>query len=607
MSEDEDFPPVFGPRQRDANEADPVQSGQNRTDGMLGQTAPPEGAAAGLVALSGMIRPAAGLTDLSVTQTTNYQPTPEHSPEDSGLSQNVVEPLLDSANRSHPSPDPVASSAAERHQPIEVSSEIPTAAKTTAPTAQEAATPQTLAATEGEPDTAVIRTPANDPGTGAPTVIPHAEPDMTPDPPINHAPTEVGLQSGSVSEAAAAISIGQLFATDPDAFETMTFQTDDPRFEIVGDQLRLAPGYALDYENGPVEVEITATDHAGASLTQSFEITIADVAEHLTLAQGNTLFIDTGVAEQSISGGIGYDTIYGHADGAVIDGGKGFDRLYGADGDDAIFGSDGRDFLSGGAGADTLDGGSWDDTIIGGDGGDVLLGGTGKDLLSGDAGDDTLDGGGWHDTMSGGAGNDLALGGNGNDLIYGDAGNDRLEGGGGDDRAYGGQGDDHLLGGYGRDRLYGEDGDDLLDGGHWDDTLEGGAGADSLDGGAGSDLLDGGTGNDLLYGGAGGETDTLIGGDGADHFVIFAQQGNDVLHGGAGGWTDLVEIGGGAGAAVVGTTQIDGTGWTLTLDAGHSIVTNGADSALLSPEASGTIQFDSGGLISFDGIEQVIW
>jgi len=115
---------------------------------------------------------------------------------------------------------------------------------------------------------------------------------------------------------------------------------------------------------------------------------------------------------------------------------------------------------------------------------------------------------------------------------------------------------DILDGGAGNDRLYGGGGDDLLDGGADKDWLVGGSGADTLLGGAGDDalfadfetppasaslsrqarselsaasagdILDGGAGNDVLHAGAGSR---LIGGEGADTFILTASSAGSVI------------------------------------------------------------------------------
>lgn len=132
----------------------------------------------------------------------------------------------------------------------------------------------------------------------------------------------------------------------------------------------------------------------------------------------------------------------------------------------------------------------------------------------------------------------ILVGNGGGDTLFGHGGDDRLDGGAGDDVLHGGDGRDHLTGGAGHDVLAGGAGDDLLEGGAGDDRLDGGPGDDELLGGdgndtlvarLGSDRLDGGAGDDLFLIGHRAESVTLIGGPGADRFVIEARPGDLVL------------------------------------------------------------------------------
>ena len=98
--------------------------------------------------------------------------------------------------------------------------------------------------------------------------------------------------------------------------------------------------------------------------------------------------------------------------------------------------------------------------------------------------------------------------------------------------------DDFITGEEGNDILFGRKGDDELNGGEDNDILLGGKGDDFLTGGIGDDLLLGGHGNDTLFGGSfinltpviaiapppprsnPPQKDVLIGGKGADRFVL---------------------------------------------------------------------------------------
>jgi serralysin len=208
-------------------------------------------------------------------------------------------------------------------------------------------------------------------------------------------------------------------------------------------------------------------------------------------------FLDGGVGNDSMDGGAGDDTYVVNAAGdRVVEGldggidtvrtaltnftlgenvenlvltstsastgtGNGLDNtITGGVGSDRLFGMDGFDFLFGGGGSDTLSGGNGSDWIDGGIGNDSVLGGAD------------------FDTIIGGVGNDRLFGGTEGDMLYGDAGNDQLDGEDGEDR---------LFGGIGNDALLGRANDDWLDGGDGADTLNGGLGYDVYVGGAGAD------------------------------------------------------------------------------------------------------------------------
>jgi len=73
------------------------------------------------------------------------------------------------------------------------------------------------------------------------------------------------------------------------------------------------------------------------------------------------------------------------------------------------------------------------------------------------------------------------------------------------------------------------------------------------------------------------------------------------VDGGTGsGWTDTIELEGFAG-------QPPETGWTLVLDNGATASLDANGDYVLGEDASGTIVFDDGGTITFDGIEKISW
>jgi predicted extracellular nuclease len=96
-------------------------------------------------------------------------------------------------------------------------------------------------------------------------------------------------------------------------------------------------------------------------------------------------------------------------------------------------GTDANETFTGGAGYDLIVGGQGTDTLNGLGGADLLCGGNGNDTLNGGDGPDTLDGGAGIDALSGGAGADVLRGGQGNDSLTGGADADAFSGGAGAD------------------------------------------------------------------------------------------------------------------------------------------------------------------------------
>ena len=157
------------------------------------------------------------------------------------------------------------------------------------------------------------------------------------------------------------------------------------------------------------------------------DIDLPDNVENVTL---------TGIADISVTGNDGDNTLIGNA---------GNNTLVAGDGDDLVDGGDGDDTLVGGSGAG-------DDTYIGGVGIDTVIyssatQGITVDLAAGTAsgpeiGNDTL------------ISIENVVGGSGNDIIHGDAGDNQLFGGDGDDLLTGGGGGTDLFdGGNGLDRV----------------------------------------------------------------------------------------------------------------------------------------------------------
>jgi VCBS repeat-containing protein len=140
---------------------------------------------------------------------------------------------------------------------------------------------------------------------------------------------------------------------------------------------------------GAITVQLTATDAAGALVSDSFNLTVQAATTVNTIVGTN--------GNNYLNGTNGNDLIQGLG---------GNDLLFGNGGDDSLEGGTGLDYLSGGDGNDTLAGGEDSDLLYGGNGSDRLLGGNGNDILAGDAGNDILIGGAGNDTLWGGSGRD---------------------------------------------------------------------------------------------------------------------------------------------------------------------------------------------------------
>ncbi|TCU06814.1 malectin domain-containing carbohydrate-binding protein [Rhizobium sullae] len=93
----------------------------------------------------------------------------------------------------------------------------------------------------------------------------------------NVTPTDINLSGSAVDENVAGIIIGNLSATDANVGDHHIFTIDDGRFEVVGNQLKLQDGISLDFETEPtVEINVTATDAGGLSMSKMFEIAVGD-------------------------------------------------------------------------------------------------------------------------------------------------------------------------------------------------------------------------------------------------------------------------------------------------------------------------------------------
>lgn len=124
-----------------------------------------------------------------------------------------------------------------------------------------------------------------------------------------------------------------------------------------------------------------------------------------------------------------------------------------------------------------------------------------------------------------------------------------------------------IAGGLGNDQLNGQAGDDRLFGEGGNDRIQGSLGDDLLDGGEGDDRLEGGSGEDTLIGGIG--DDTLVGGSGVDTYVFARGDGSDFVQAGSEDLLDFQDI---ARSEITLSASSDATGLILSINGSQQSV-----------------------------------
>lgn len=95
----------------------------------------------------------------------------------------------------------------------------------------------------------------------------------------NEGPGAISLSNAAVAENAEGAIVGQINVSDVDLNDTHSFSLSDDRFEVVDGAVKLKDGASLDQDEGAVSLQVTATDSGGASVTQSFDISVAQMPD----------------------------------------------------------------------------------------------------------------------------------------------------------------------------------------------------------------------------------------------------------------------------------------------------------------------------------------
>ena len=118
---------------------------------------------------------------------------------------------------------------------------------------------------------------------------------------IDEAPTDIDVSGGSVDEnAAQGTTVATLSTVDADAGDTHSYAiTNDPSgfFEIVGNEVRVAPGANIDFEANPThDITVETADGAGNTYSEVITLTVNNVNEaptDISVAGGS---VDEGAA-----------------------------------------------------------------------------------------------------------------------------------------------------------------------------------------------------------------------------------------------------------------------------------------------------------------------
>jgi VCBS repeat-containing protein len=136
--------------------------------------------------------------------------------------------------------------------------------------------------------------------------------------PVADAPTDIGLAGGSVFEnAAAGTVVASLSAFDVDAGDSFDFtllNNAGGRFSIQGNQIVVANGTLLDYEQAQShQVVVRATDRSGLSVDKVLTLSVADLVNEVAAGAPGPDYLVGGAGNDTLNGGAGNDVLTGGA------------------------------------------------------------------------------------------------------------------------------------------------------------------------------------------------------------------------------------------------------------------------------------------------------
>lgn len=467
---------------------------------------------------------------------------------------------------------------------------------------------------------------------------------------VNEAPTNIALSKNHVAEnSAVGTVVGTLSATDPDAGSSFTYSLVSPlggRFSVVGNEVRVARAFTLDYEQFTShDIVVRATDNNGLSFQKTLTIAVDDVNPEIITADGSDNMIFGGALNDVIRGMGGTDLLHGDAGNDYLDGGNGVDQLEGNSGNDTYIVDNAGDVTTETSSTGGIDivfssvtrtlgvniekltltgalaisgtGNEIANTLTGNGAANSLSGLGGNDSLSGGGGNDTLNGGTGSDTMNGGAGDDIYYWREGQTIVEATSGgtdtihhsgftfaviptnvenfiqdlnlNMEIQGNSLNNAITGNAGSDTILGSFGNDSLFGAGGVDYL---------QGDSGNDYLDGGAGNDVLTGGVGNDTYVVNSASDTVAEASAAGLDNVI------STVTHALGFGVENLTLSGNGAingtGNELANVITGNGAANTLKGFVGNDTLIGGAGNDTLVGEASRDVMTGGLGADRFD-------